>query len=128
MAAKERRAKFIKMTEDEIRKFLGRLEEVKKAEVKRVQYPELTPPPGLERLKIGFAYLGEIGVLVEAQLGQATLKIKDILGLQQGSVIELEKAAGESADVLVNRQPFARGEVIVIGNNYGVRIDSIYET
>lgn len=114
------------MTEDEIREFLSRLE-VKKAEVKKVQYPELASPPGLERLKISFAYLGEIAVLVEAQLGRATLKIKDILGLREGSVIELEKAAGESADVLVNHQPFARGEVIVIGNNFGVRIDSICE-
>lgn len=114
------------MTEDEIREFLSRLE-VRKAEVKKVQFPELVPPPGLERLKIGFDYLAEIAVLVEARLGQATLKIKDILGLQEGSVIELEKAAGESADVLVNQQPFARGEIIVIGNNFGVRIDSIYE-
>jgi len=114
------------MTEEEIREFLSRLE-VKRAEVKKVQFPELVPPPGLARLRIAFEYLGEIPVLVEAQLGQAMLKIKDIIALQEGSVIELDKAAGESADVLVNHQPFARGEVIVIGNNFGIRIDSIYE-
>ncbi len=114
------------MTEDEIKEFFSRLEE-KKPEVKKVQFPELVPPPGLERLKIGFDYLEKIIVSVEAQLGQATLKIKDILGLAEGSVIELDRAAGESADLLVNQQRFARGEVVVIGNNFGIRIDSIYE-
>ena len=114
------------VTEDEIRKFFSRLEE-KKAEVKRVQFPELTPLPGAERMRIGIDYLGEVMVWVEAHLGQATVKIKDILALQEGSVIELEKAAGESADVLVNHQPFARGEVVVIGNNFGIRIDCILE-
>ncbi|MCL6558645.1 MAG: FliM/FliN family flagellar motor switch protein [Firmicutes bacterium] len=114
------------MNEEEIRAFLNRLKE-KKVEVKRVQYPELSAPPGIERMKIGIDYLGEIMVWVEAQLGRATVKIRDILALQEGSVLELERAAGESADVLVNHQPFARGEVVVIGNNFGIRIDSILE-
>lgn len=114
------------MTEDEIREFLSRLE-VKKPEVKKVQFPELTPSPDLGRLKIGFDYLEEIIVMVEAQLGQATMKIRDILKLEKGSVIELDRAAGETADVLVNRQCFGRGEVVVLGNNFGVHIDSICE-
>jgi len=115
------------MTGDEIREFLGRME-VKDFEVKNVQFPFLVPPALTGRLKVGIDYLGEIIVTVEAELGQAVMKIKDILSLHEGSVIKLEKAAGETAEVLVNHQRFGRGEVMVIGSNFGIRIDTICDS
>lgn len=115
------------MTGDEIREFLGRME-VKDPEIKKVEFPFLIPPALTGRLHVGIDCLGEIMVTVEAELGQAVMKIKDILNLHEGSVIELEKVAGEAAEVLVNQQCFGRGEIMVIGSNFGIRIDTICES
>lgn len=115
------------MTEEEIKDFLNRMEEKENNEpvVKKVSFPSLESPQGPEQIKIGVSYLEAIPVDITAQLGQATLKIKEILGLKEGSVVELERLVGDTIDVLVNRQIFARGEVVVIGSNFGIRIDSI---
>ena len=58
-------------------------------------------------------------------LGNSRKSIRDILDLKMGSVIELDRLAGEKVDVLVNEKLFARGEVVVIDDNYGVRITDI---
>lgn len=51
--------------------------------------------------------------------------IKDILELQQGSIVELDKLAGEPVDILVNNKLIAKGEVVVIDENFGVRVTDI---
>ena len=51
--------------------------------------------------------------------------IKDILGLGEGSIIELDKLAGEPVDLLVNGKLIAKGEVVVIDENFGVRVTDI---
>lgn len=59
---------------------------------------------------------------VIVELGRTTMLVRDIMALGPGSVIELEKAAGENVDILVNGRLIARGEVVVIEENFGVRI------
>jgi flagellar motor switch protein FliN/FliY len=59
------------------------------------------------------------------ELGRSNLKIRDVLKLGAGSVVELDKLAGEPVDLLVNDIIFAKGEVVVIDENFGVRITDI---
>lgn len=65
---------------------------------------------------------------VSVEIGSTKRKIKDIMEFNQGSVIELEKQAGAPVDVVVNGQLFARGDVIVVDDNFGVRITEIIGT
>lgn len=62
---------------------------------------------------------------VSVELGKARKTIKEILELQQGSIIQLDKMAGEPVDLLVNGKLIAKGEVVVIDENYGIRITTI---
>ncbi len=62
---------------------------------------------------------------VRCELGRARRRIKDILELGPGSVIELNKLAGEAVDLLVNERFFSKGEVVVIDQSFGVRVTDI---
>jgi flagellar motor switch protein FliN/FliY len=74
---------------------------------------------------------GNIGLLLDVplkltvELGRTTKLVKEILALAPGSVVELDKLAGEAVDILVNEKPIAKGEVVVIDENFGVRITEI---
>ena len=59
------------------------------------------------------------------ELGRTKKTIKDILGMGEGTIIELDKLAGEPVDILVNHKPIAKGEVVVIDENFGVRVTEI---
>lgn len=67
----------------------------------------------------------DIPLKVTVELGRTKRTIKDILDLSSGSIIELDKLAGEPVDVLVNGKLIAKGEVVVIDENFGVRITDI---
>ena len=74
---------------------------------------------------------GNIGLLMDVfmemtvELGRTKKPIKEILGFGEGTIIELDKLAGEPVDILVNHKPIAKGEVVVIDENFGVRITEI---
>lgn len=67
----------------------------------------------------------DIPLDVTVELGHARMLIKDVLELGSGSVVELDRVAGEPVDVLVNGRLVAKGEVIVIEDNFGIRITEI---
>lgn len=67
----------------------------------------------------------DIPLKVTVELGRTNKMIKDILELSQGSIIELDKLAGEPVDILVNNKFIAKGEVVVIDENFGVRVTDI---
>ncbi len=67
----------------------------------------------------------DVPLQITAELGRATMKIEDVLKLGPGSIIELNKLAGEPVDLLVNGKLIAQGEVVVVDENFGVRITSI---
>ena len=69
--------------------------------------------------------LMDVSIPVVAQLGSTEMRIKDILQLLPGSIVELEKLAGEPVDLLVRGQLFAQGEVVVVDESFGVRISKI---
>ncbi|MBN2735437.1 MAG: flagellar motor switch protein FliN [Spirochaetales bacterium] len=74
---------------------------------------------------------GNIGLLMDVymemtvELGRTKKLIKDILGIGEGTIIELDKLAGEPVDILVNHKLIAKGEVVVIDENFGVRVTEI---
>ena len=69
--------------------------------------------------------LRDVPLVVQAELGKSKRLVRDILRLQVGHVLELDKEAGEPVDVLVNNKRIARGEVVEIDGRYGVRITEI---
>ncbi len=67
----------------------------------------------------------DIYVKITVELGRTNIKVKDVLGLGEGSIIELNKPANEPVDLLVNNRLVARGEVVVIDENFGTRVSNI---
>jgi len=79
--------------------------------------------PALEIQNIGL--LMDVPLQITVELGRTSKKIKEILEFGQGSIIELDKLAGEPVDILVNGKNIAKGEVVVIDESFGVRITDI---
>jgi flagellar motor switch protein FliN len=73
----------------------------------------------------GLDLLMDIPLEISVELGRVKMLVKDVVELGTGSVVEIDKAAGEPVDVLVNGRVVARGEVVVIEDNFGVRITEI---
>ncbi|MCK5708810.1 MAG: flagellar motor switch protein FliN [Candidatus Aureabacteria bacterium] len=67
----------------------------------------------------------DVSTKITVELGRTKMLIKDVLNLNIGSVIEINKLAGEPVDVMVNNKLVAKGEVVVINENFGVRITEI---
>jgi flagellar motor switch protein FliN/FliY len=92
--------------------------------VQSVQFPNLQgQPPAHEMGNIGL--LMDVYMEMTVELGRTRKLIKEILGFGEGTIIELDKLAGEPVDILVNHKLIARGEVVVIDENFGVRITEI---
>jgi flagellar motor switch protein FliN len=64
----------------------------------------------------------DISLQVTVELGRARMKIQEILALRNGSVIELDRLAGEPADILVNGTLIAKGEVVTVNGRFGIRV------
>lgn len=77
------------------------------------------------RPPVGIDLLLDVPLTVTVELGRAERAIKDILSLAPGSVVELDRLAGEAVDVTVNGRLIARGEVVVVDDRFGVRITDI---
>jgi|SRR5690606_35005676 len=72
-----------------------------------------------------FSLVLDVPVQVSVELGRKMVPIGDVLQLGPGAVLELGKAAGESLDLLVNGKLVARGEAVVVGEKYGIRITEV---
>ena len=92
--------------------------------VKPVEFSPLTPGPRTE-VQGNIEVLLDIPLNLTVELGRTTKTIKEILELSTGAVVELQKLAGESVELLVNNKLIAKGEVVVIDENFGIRITSI---
>jgi len=67
----------------------------------------------------------DVSLPVSIELGRTRMTIAEILELGSGSIVELDRLAGEPVDILVNNKPLAKGEVVVVDENFGVRITSL---
>ena len=70
----------------------------------------------------------DIPVSLSVEIGQTKISIRNLLQLNQGSVVELERLAGEPLDVLVNNTLVAHGEVVVVNEKYGIRLTDVVST
>jgi flagellar motor switch protein FliN/FliY len=71
--------------------------------------------------------LETIGGKLTGEVGRTELTIRDLLRLSEGSVVELDRLAGDPLDVLVNGTPIAKGEVVVVGERFGIRVGEIID-
>ena len=69
--------------------------------------------------------LQNIVVNLSIEVGRAEIKIKDLMRLTQGSVVELDRIAGEPLDLLVNNSVVAQGEIVLVNDRYGVRLTRV---
>lgn len=69
--------------------------------------------------------LQNIPVTLSVEVGRAIIKIRDLMRLTQGSVVELDRMAGEPLDLLVNNTVVAQGEVVLINERYGIRLTRV---
>lgn len=97
--------------------------------VQSLQYPAFDEhkeqaQPQQENIKL----MMDVPLHVSVVLGRSNKSIKEVVDLKMGSVIVLDRLAGEMLDVMINGKLFARGEVVVIDDNYGVRIAEIART
>jgi len=67
----------------------------------------------------------DIPVTISMEVGRAKISIRNLLQLNQGSVVELERVAGEPLDVLVNGTLIAHGEVVVVNDKFGIRLTDV---
>ena len=92
--------------------------------VQPLQYPSLQHgAAAMEQGNIGL--IMDVYMEMTVELGRTKKQIKEILGMGEGTIIELDKLAGEPVDILVNHNPIAKGEVVVIDENFGVRVTEI---
>lgn len=92
--------------------------------VQALQYPNLQQ--GISSMEQGnIGLIMDVYMEMTVELGRTKKQIKEILGMGEGTIIELDKLAGEPVDILVNHKPIAKGEVVVIDENFGVRVTEI---
>jgi len=76
-----------------------------------------------ENLKV----LENIEVVMTVEVGRTEITIRDLLRLNEGSVVELDRLAGDPLDILVNNTKIARGEIVMVGERFGVRFGEIVD-
>jgi len=100
--------------------------EAESEEAKPVELDELeaeAPISGDEKRKLD-AIL-DIPVTISMEVGRSHISIRNLLQLNQGSVVELDRVAGESLDVMVNGTLIAHGEVVVVNDKFGIRLTDV---
>ncbi|UTT41786.1 flagellar motor switch phosphatase FliY [Exiguobacterium aurantiacum] len=105
-------------------------QEVKSAPEVAVSQAEFMPlhaPTTNESIPANLGLLYDVPLSVTVELGRTKRSVREVLELSQGSIIELDKLAGEPVDIYVNQQRIARGEVVVIEENFGVRVTEIIQ-
>jgi flagellar motor switch protein FliN/FliY len=78
-----------------------------------------------EEVKNPISMIGDVGVTLAVELGRTKKTLQEILQFSEGTIVELDKLAGAAVDVLGNGKLIAKGEVIVIDENFGVRITEV---
>jgi len=87
-----------------------------------VQQGSSAPQPG-EKSELDFLF--DVPLKISVEVGRALLVVKDLLQMQEGYVIELDKAAGEPLDLYVNSRLIARGEAVLVNDKFGIRLTEV---
>ena len=90
------------------------------------QQPD-SPPEKPESGTVELGLLASVKVSMTVEVGSTQITLQELLRLNEGSVVELDRMAGDPLDILVNGTPIAKGEVVVVGEKFGIRFDSIVD-
>ena len=101
----------------------NKVEEANKSEEVNSDNVEENKRTGLENLKV----LENIDVKLTVEVGGAEIKLRELLRINEGSVIELERLAGDPLDILANGTIIAKGEVVMIGERFGIRFTEVVD-
>ena len=88
-------------------------------------FPTLQPETSVQPASPNLDLILDIPVTLSVELGHTKMQIRNLLQLAQGSVVELDRLAGEPMDVLVNGCLIAQGEVVVVNDKFGIRLTDI---
>lgn len=111
--------------EEKQTQYLGNNFDYNSASIEKASFSNFEQPALSSTEQRNLDMLLDISLKVTVELGRTKKSIKDILDLSAGSIVELDKLAGEPVDILVNDKLIAEGEVIVIDENFGVRVTDI---
>lgn len=103
----------------------GNIAKSEEVNVKRAQFPDFDQGSSVAPLPQNMALIQDVPLQVTVRLGKTRMSIKEILELGEGSIVELDKLAGEPVDLLVNGKLVAKGEIVVIDENFGFRVKDI---
>ena len=101
----------------------NKVEEANKSKEIKSDNAEKNDRSGLENLKV----LENIDVKLTVEVGGAEIKLRELLRINEGSVIELERLAGDPLDILANGTIIAKGEVVMIGERFGIRFTEVVD-
>jgi len=98
------------------------------AELEHIEEPASTSEASMDSDPASMERLYSVPVEVTVVVGSARMTLGDLARIQPGSLLELDREAHEPADIVVNGRTVARGEVVTVGDRYGVRITAVIET
>ena len=93
--------------------------------VARAQFNDLGPNAAGGAQEINLNLILDVAVTLALEVGRARMSVRELLQLAPGSIVELDRMAGEPLDVLVNGVRIARGEVVVINDKFGIRLTDV---
>jgi flagellar motor switch protein FliN/FliY len=97
----------------------------KAGSVARAQFNDLGPNAAGGAQEINLNLILDVAVTLALEVGRARMSVRELLQLAPGSIVELDRMAGEPLDVLVNGVRIARGEVVVINDKFGIRLTDV---
>lgn len=92
---------------------------------KKIQFTQLPMREKVESGRSDLSHFRSIPLTISGELGAAQITVQELLHLTEGSVIKLNKIAGEAATILVNEQYLGEAEVVVVNDRFGLRVTSI---
>ncbi len=97
----------------------------KTAPVARAQFNDLGPQAASGGGEMNLNLILDVAVTLALEVGRARMPVRELLQLAPGSIVELDRLAGEPLDVLVNGVRIARGEVVVVNEKFGIRLTDV---
>ena len=110
---------------DQVQESVDEIRQVTDSGASGLSLPDLSPKMGGHGLTTDIEFLSDVNLHVMIELGRTEMVVEDVLKLTEGSVVELNKLAGDPVDVYVNNRLIARGEVLVLNDNFCIRISEI---
>lgn len=95
------------------------------AELPRAQLDALTGAAKIAGSDVGLDLILDVAVTVSLELGRSQLSVRELLQLNQGSVVEFDRRVGEPLDLLVNGTLLAHGELVVVDDRFGIRLTEV---